>query len=474
MSTKHEVAKRYAGSRPGFELVAFEDIGIPYFELRMQVLVQREKDIGPIDEFVLGAVKRGIDTVPEVMRFLGLDQLVVEQAIVDLCKTDLLDYQVGTNGNVFHLTELGKNAYQSLVELVPDRIEINLGFDRLIWQPSSRYERALIPPRDAKSRELTELPPVRKRRLKVEELDIADAERELEERPNSILQRASLVSIQDFSCYRMFLPGVALLFVNRDSGEQQTAITIDGRISETHETSFASIDGPNRAALVVDGSARPTEEAPNIPLEAHRLSIERSELDALVERQAQELAAGVGKIRTETADSDITGEDTTGDQQSAEGQLESFLVRPLQTYEHQIVLQEALEGSERRLLIISPWIRNDVVNKSFMESLWDLARKRVEIHIGYGIGGDRANGDQDEWALQLLARLANENSNVTVKRLGNTHAKILVSDDRLVVTSFNWLSFRGTRRRRYRQEEGMLIEEAQLVEAEYERYRGLF
>ena len=276
MSTKLDVAKRYAGSRPGFELVAFEDIGIPYFELRMQVLVQREKDIGPIDEFVLGAVKRGIDTVPEVMRFLGLDQLVVEQAIVDLCKTDLLDYQVGTNGNVFHLTELGKNAYQSLVELVPDRIEINLGFDRLIWQPSSRYERALIPPRDAKSRELTELPPVRKRRLKVEELDIVDAERELEERPNSIFQRASLVSIQDFSCYRMFLPGVALLFVNRDSGEEQTAITIDGRISETHETSFASIDGPKRVALIADDSARRTDEAPNIPPEARRLSMKRS------------------------------------------------------------------------------------------------------------------------------------------------------------------------------------------------------
>jgi len=155
MSTKLEVAKRYAGSRPGFELVIAEDVGIPYFELRMQVLVQREKNIGPIDEFVLGSVKRGIDTVPEVMRFLGLDQLVVEQAIVDLCKTDLLDYQVGTNGNAFHLTELGKNAYQSLVELVPDRLEIKLGFDRLIWQPSSRHERALIRPRDAKSRELS-------------------------------------------------------------------------------------------------------------------------------------------------------------------------------------------------------------------------------------------------------------------------------------------------------------------------------
>ena len=473
MSTKLEVAKRLAGSRPGFELVIVEDVGIPYFDLRMQVLVQREKDIGPIDEFVLGSVSRGINTVSEVTKFLGLDQLVTEQAIVDLCKTDLLDYQVGTNDNAFHLTELGKDALQTSVEIVPDRLEIRLGFDRLIWQPSSRHQRALIRPRDAKSRELIELSPVRKRRLGTEDLDIADTEWHLKERPGSVLQRASLVGIQDVSCYRMFLPGIALLFFNRDSGEQQTAITIDGRISETHETSFASIDGPNRAALVVDGSARPTEKAPNIPLEAHRLSIERSELNELVEKQAQELDAGGGEIRTETAGPDITSEGTTGNQQSAQSRLESLPVRPLQTYEHQTILHEALERSERRLLIISPWIRGDVVNSSFVDELWALARKGVEIHIGYGISRNPIE-DGDESSLRKLQRLENENSSVTVKHLGNTHAKILVSDDRLVVTSFNWLSFRGTRRRRYRQEEGVLITDVAVVAPQYEKYRNLF
>ena len=473
MSTKLEVARRYAGSRPGFELLTAEDVGIPYFELGMQVLVQREKNIGPIDEFVLGSVTRGLDTVPEVMKFLGLDQRVVEQAIVDLCKTDLLDYQVGTSGNTFHLTELGKDVLRTSVELVPDRLEAKLGFDRLIWQPSSRHQRALIRPRDAKSTELIELSPVRKRRLGTEDLDIAETERHLKERLDSDLQRASLVSIQDVTCRRMFLPGVALVFLHRDSGEQQTAITIDGRISEIHETSFALLDGPEKAGLVADISGKLTDEAPSLPLEARRLSIERPELDALVERHAGEVAAVEGESRTETADSNLTSEGTTGDQQSVQRQLESLSVRPLQTYEHQTVLQEALEGSERRLLILSPWIRGDVVNDGFVDALWALARSGVEIHIGYGISRN-PNEDQDEWPIQKLQRLANENSNVTFKHLGNTHAKILISDDRMVVTSFNWLSFRGTRQRRYRQEEGVLIQDARLTESQYERHRGVF
>jgi phosphatidylserine/phosphatidylglycerophosphate/cardiolipin synthase-like enzyme len=270
----------------------------------------------------------------------------------------------------------------------------------------------------------------------------------------------------------MFLPGVALVFLHRDSGEQQTAITIDGRISEIHETSFALLDGPEKASLVADISGKLTDEAPSLPLEARRLSIERPELDALVERHAGEVAAVEGESRTETADSNLTSEGTTGDQQSVQRQLESLSVRPLQTYEHQTVLQEALEGSERRLLILSPWIRGDVVNDGFVDALWALARRGVEIHIGYGIS--RNPEDQDEWPIQKLQRLANENSNVTFKHLGNTHAKILISDDRMVVTSFNWLSFRGTRQRRYRQEEGVLIQDARLTESQYERHRGMF
>ena len=57
-------------------------------------------------------------------------------------------------------------------------------------------------------------------------------------------------------------------------------------------------------------------------------------------------------------------------------------------------------------------------------------------------------------------------------RLANTHAKILIWDAEMVVTSFNWLSFRGDSGRKYRQEEGTLIRHRDYVDVEYERHRA--
>lgn len=42
----------------------------------------------------------------------------------------------------------------------------------------------------------------------------------------------------------------------------------------------------------------------------------------------------------------------------------------------------------------------------------------------------------------------------------------------MIVTSFNWLSFRGDSGRKYRQEEGTLIRHKEYVDAEYERHRA--
>ncbi|HEX9968796.1 MAG TPA: hypothetical protein VGB03_01555, partial [Acidimicrobiales bacterium] len=106
----------------------------------------------------------------------------------------------------------------------------------------------------------------------------------------------------------------------------------------------------------------------------------------------------------------------------------------------------------------------------FLDRLEALCRAGVDIHIGYGITRDDAHG-HDAGAIAALDRLARACSNLVVRNLGDTHAKVLVWDDRMVITSFNWLSFRGDRRRRYRQEIGVLIAEASHVEQEYQRHR---
>ena len=77
--------------------------------------------------------------------------------------------------------------------------------------------------------------------------------------------------------------------------------------------------------------------------------------------------------------------------------------------------------------------------------------------ICYGIADQK---DKDsESAVKLLRDIQNKGNygkNLYIIKLGNTHEKVLICDDKfMVTTSFNWLSFKGDPKRGFRQETGI-------------------
>ena len=66
MSNPEAVARKHAGARPGFELIHYAEVGLPYYRLVLDSLVQRRKPVGPIEEFVLRAVNQGLDNLDDV------------------------------------------------------------------------------------------------------------------------------------------------------------------------------------------------------------------------------------------------------------------------------------------------------------------------------------------------------------------------------------------------------------------------
>jgi phosphatidylserine/phosphatidylglycerophosphate/cardiolipin synthase-like enzyme len=146
-----------------------------------------------------------------------------------------------------------------------------------------------------------------------------------------------------------------------------------------------------------------------------------------------------------------------------EGEKKKRRVRQVYVYEHPRLLEKALTKSQKRVLIISPWIRAQVVDSSFMDKLKAALRRGVAVYIGYGYPEDRKEKDEprpsDKIAEENLHRLAKQFKNLTVCRLGDTHAKVLISDSNFIVTgSFNWLSFCGDPGRGFRDEQGTLVE----------------
>jgi hypothetical protein len=56
-----------------------------------------------------------------------------------------------------------------------------------------------------------------------------------------------------------------------------------------------------------------------------------------------------------------------------------------------------------------------------------------------------------------------------ISRLGDTHAKVLVSDRKYaIVTSFNWLSFRGDPNRTFRDEQGTMVRIPELIDQKFD------
>jgi len=138
---------------------------------------------------------------------------------------------------------------------------------------------------------------------------------------------------------------------------------------------------------------------------------------------------------------------------------------------HPPLLEDALTKGVRRVLIISPWITGKVVDPDFLSKLEGLLRKEAEVYIGYGMTEQpTAKPDsRDLAAKERLTALSRRYPKFRFKRLGNTHAKVLIKDSEFaVITSSNWLSFKGDPNRPYRDEQGVLIQGVENVDRKFD------
>jgi phosphatidylserine/phosphatidylglycerophosphate/cardiolipin synthase-like enzyme len=161
----------------------------------------------------------------------------------------------------------------------------------------------------------------------------------------------------------------------------------------------------------------------------------------------------------------------------AELELNAIEVRHLEVHEHRPLFMRSLEMAKQRLLIISPWINDHVLNNLRLQKIRALVDSGVEVYIGYGIGEDpnhkRTGKNKGEQAIKYLSELATKKPNLHFKDLGDTHAKILLVDDKYAVAgSFNWLSFEGDPRQGFREEMSLQLNLKPQIEDLFQYYKN--
>lgn len=455
---------------PGHRIGAVVDVALPVYEVTLRALTLAHKPIPAIEEFVLRSLRAGLTAKRDLASYLGLSDYPLRRALVSLAQQEF----IALDGEVWRLTDKGIAAVQSSEIVVPEERTFQLQFDAILWEPVRYTHLKLLEANDLEDAGLRPLELVPPRRPKVGDFKAEDVERIVESiRPRSAPRRDVLDVLETLRARKRYIHAAAVLYHPLSDDELRVGFMIDAQRSDKHELRFAA-----------------SEAFRKVSSEWAESSVDDAELaDAFEEASIIEGPAGSPDVRDalRSAESELAAYANAGSNTKEEElerlarevaqlkiELNKVDVRYLEMIEHPAILLDAISTAKSRLMIISPWMTTEVVNDDFVERLESTLKRGTSVFIGYGIGDvgteTVALKPHAEKARGMLRDLSERYPKFTFLRLGGTHAKLLVKDDQYaVITSFNWLSFRGDPSKKFRDEQGVLIQRADMVNEKWQK-----
>jgi phosphatidylserine/phosphatidylglycerophosphate/cardiolipin synthase-like enzyme len=496
VSLSSEDLRRY-DNRPGFDLVSCQGVGLPVYKVTVDILTQIRKPIPPIEEFVLKAIDAGLSSEEEIAGFLGLELSTTREAMVNLRLSEDIDLIApdASQLQIWKLTKKGERTLREATIIVPEERTFDINFDGLLRTPRwyGESERSLLKSRDLRDEGIMEIEPSPKRPPELADLSIKDIDRIIgkilensrsrKPRNQNELDILALKKIERRRP-RFFQLSTALVYKAKDSDEIQVTFIVDDILSSEHEAAFARSNGAKKIKSQILNTLQKNEPlkfaedllgqafvSANL-IDPDTITAKVTEAKAEIEAQIEVAQEKLDQTEDEKEKSTLIQHLEEKEQQilqlqsRMEAMLASVPMRWLEMYEHRPLLEKSLKDTQERLMIISPWINTYSVDLEFLKEFENLLQRRVKVYIGYGINDQKDQKYSNQKAEQKLQKLAKRYSdNFVFKRLGDTHAKILISDAKFAVTtSFNWLSFKGERDRTFRDERGTLVCDPQKVD----------
>ncbi|MEU1548949.1 MULTISPECIES: hypothetical protein [Nocardia] len=394
LSSNLRLSKRFSHERPGLHLLGIEKAAVPVTVVAADILAQEAKPLPLLDEFVLRLVKADVAGTAEIAAFLGLEPKLIDATVADHYREGAL--LAGPALGQLRLTERGRRLADELESVRPIQKTVKIAFDRLTWSLADYESRDLVTKAAAQSEGCILLPAQRTTRIKKSDITPAAV--------NSFLRqpgRGASLDVLDVinvtpSTHR-YMPVDILIYGDKDRGEVETAVVVDGDPSENHDTVLSTLGGADKLGFSVE------PPRPHAPLPPH-------------------LEAG----RVTTAPGTPQEENPPP-------------VREIRLFDHQTVLATALETAEDRLLIGTDLATSSVVDSTFLAKLDQRLRARVQVDLILS----RCDREAEK-RLDVLAR--RHRSRIRVHQLESAVQNTLVFDGNWVVSDFPWLSFRGAGR----------------------------
>jgi hypothetical protein len=440
-----EVA-RYHADRPGYELLDYAEVALPVYKVSLRVLLLQHTPLTPMYEFVLKAIRIGIDTLDEIAACLGIPAVMVKGTLEGLYSSEEIEIVRGNEGpEQFKLTRRGEKTTSSLERVRPEQQTIRLFFDGLTREPVDASAAILLSGREAQDLGMTEIPALPNSKIEVADIDLGAAGRILSKERTGEGKR-DLLSIKEIERrQRLHTPAIAMVFQEVGGGEIELLFANETTMLDEHNRRFALAEGPRKTRLLAEFS-KPAVTAQD--------SFSRK-LQTLQRAIAPEPPSG--RKRTLRAKAP-----------AAEGTISAVTV-----HDHPLLLSDAIANARERVLIICPWITDQVVDRPALVSIEKMLKRGVRLYIGYGFEDD--DRKKRRKVPEGLRKLADEFESFQLRDFGDTHEKVLIKDDEFVVEgSFNWLSFRGDPDRKLRRERSLKVTDPVFVEREFALFEGRF
>jgi hypothetical protein len=477
--TLENLAEMYRDKMIGYDLVGEYEAGVPTYKIRLKGNAQRRQELPIIPQFILRLISLGIQSQTEIEKILGLNPEFARKAIVHLNRNQLINYH---SDSASVLTDKGKRALEEAIAAM-HITNFDIQVDGLTQEiaPLSHLEHGPVfkknggwalhpspksrPTLESLNDRLTTLEKIFKEQWEDEDLNTNDHLIEI-----LGIERSTL----------MYKPVNVLLFHERKTKqtyfrvfEGYNEVTEYNQILKRRERNGSPVIPDDLLVMAADAVQSELVQRLRPELEkAEQVDIKLREKKAQKDKLQDALSDATNKEKDQPEL--ITGKTKRIQELEAEvKQLEAAQIssknRIVRNQEHRMLLKEALSSSQQRVVIVSPWIKRDATDKEVISLIANAVKRNVKVLIGYGMPPRRGQTKSDyidEWVdkeLKKIQKLRPTGKNLTVKWLGNTHEKILICDNRFfVLTSFNFLSYRGNQG--FRKEQGIYNEDPNLIQ----------
>lgn len=472
--TIEELARKYANTIPNSKLVKYYEAAIPQYCIDTVLIMEKEKPLSVLQEFILKFTAEGIDNIREICGFLGVNMTAVSTAVAEMQKINLI--VVDINDMRIKLTEKGRESLRAVKTITPEEVEYQICMDsftgNIYIDSLNKYNK-----KDVKRFELVAVPPFIETptlsNLKFEDVKAAIDKFRRNNYYSKDKLEGNLLDIAELDkVYTEYNKVYVLVFLNNKTGDIELRVFEKQTRRQEYENILLQMYNKHTRIFELDQKEDIDDVKENSFYDI--LSDDIKNDVASYTNRAVEIDKEIEQLKSQL--SEITNQSEGSEDENTRFQIHEIqqqiderederegATKILSTYDHRPLLIKALNEAHNSVIIVSPWIKRGGLNNEILSLIRSAVNRGINITIGYGISQKK---DSDKWVLEELNKIAkNKNKGkLQIVALNNTHEKVLIMDNKfLVITSFNWLSFGGDPKRGFRQETGIYTESIESI-----------